>query len=133
MTSNSGTTPVYHPAIDRILAERLGSLGAVAEVHRAAQGTRPDPMTSLLHQAALLAGEHHIRLERRIRHTHNDLHTAAEELAACLPTEHLLTARHEELVVLAHRHHDAIIALKKTATAYAATPRAQAPDRPEGT
>lgn len=121
MTGTPAPTPIYHPAVDRILARLLGDTGEVAELRRAAEAPDCEPLTSLLHDAALRAGERDFQLTRKIKHTLADLKSAAAEVADARPAEHLLTGRHDELLALAARHHDSLTHLGKLAQAHAAT------------
>lgn len=119
MTSTPTPAPVYQPAIDLVLARLLGREGP-AHLRRAAETPGCEPLTKLLHETALRAGERHLELARRIRHTISDLQAAAEELADARPAEHLLTGRLDDLLALAARHHDALDRLETTARAYTA-------------
>lgn len=121
MNTAAQTAQVYHPAIDRILTWRLGSAEAVARIRRTAANGTADALTGLLHDAALRARERDIRLTRMIRHAISDLQAAEAELAEGRSAEHLLIGRHEELLVLANRHHDALAHLEALARAAAVT------------
>jgi hypothetical protein len=123
--------PVYHPVIDRILAEHLGGPGAVTTLRRIAALPGCDPLTRLLHQGAQSATERDRQLRRRIRHMANDLHAAAVELAEGRCAEPLLTGCHDELLALAARHRDALTHLDSLARAVAE--RAAAPAEPSVT
>ena len=120
MTNTPASAPVYHPAVDRILTRALGSQGAVADLRRTAETPRCEPLTALLHDAALRTGERHIQLARKIKHMLADLQAAAQEIDEARPAEHLLTGRHDELLTLAARHHDALTHLEKLTQALAA-------------
>jgi len=124
MTDTPAPAAVYHPAIDLILTRLLGREGP-AELRRRAEAPGCEPLTALLHDAALRAGERHLQLTRKIKHTICDLEAAAEELADARPAEQLLTARHDDLLALAARHHDALDRLKATARAYSAARASQ--------
>lgn len=120
MTDTPVPAPIYHPAVDHILTRLLGSSGAVADLRRTAGTSGCDALTALLHEAALRAGERDLQLARKIKHMRSDLEAAAQEMAAARPAGHLLTGRHDELLVLATRHHDALTHLEKIAQAYSA-------------
>jgi hypothetical protein len=120
MTETPAPTPVYHPAVDRVLTRLLGDPGAVAELRRTAEARGCEPLASLLHDAALRAGERDLQLARKIKHMLADLRAAAEEIADARPAEHLLTGRSDELLTLAARHHDALTHLEQLAQAHAA-------------
>jgi hypothetical protein len=124
--SAAPTAQVYHPAIDRILTGLLGSAEAVARVRRTATDGTADPLTGLLHDAALRARERDLQLARMIRHAISDLQAAQAELAEGRSAEHLLIGRHDQLVVLADRHHDALAHLEALARAAATTPHGDA-------
>jgi hypothetical protein len=114
---------VYHPAIDRLLTRLLGDPGTaadIAELRRTAEAPGCEPVTVLLHEAALRAGDRDRQLTRKINHMRSDLQAAARELADARPAEHLLTGRHDELLTLAARHNDALTCLEQIARAYAA-------------
>lgn len=115
----------YHPAITRLLARRLDR-NALARLPRA-EPNHHDALAALVHAAALRASERHIQLARTIKHAATDLQAATEELAEARPAEHLLTGRHDELLVAAHRHHDALTHLDALARALAAATNASAP------
>lgn len=121
MTDTPAPDPIYHPAVDRILARLLGSAGAVADLRRTAQAPGCDPLTALVHDAALRASERHLQLARKIKHMSSDLQAAAREITEARPAEHLLTGRHDELLTLAARHHDALTHLENLARALAAS------------
>jgi len=117
VTGAASTAQVYHPAIDRVLTSCLGSADAVARVRCAAADGTADTLTGLLHDAALRARERDIRLTRMIRHAISDLQAAETELAEGRSAEHLLTGRHDQLLVAANRHHDALAHLETLARA----------------
>jgi hypothetical protein len=121
MTATPTPTPVYHPAVDQILTRLLGNPGAVADLRRTAETPGCEPLTALLHDAALRTGERHIQLARKIKHMLADLQAATREIADARPAEHLLTGRHDELLTLAARHHDALTHLEKLTQALAAS------------
>jgi hypothetical protein len=119
MTDTTHAQPVYHPAVDRILTRHLGDRAALATIRRTAHGAPCDPLTALLDAAALTARERTMRLAREIKHALCDLQAAQQELAEGRPAEHLLTAHHDHLLVLANRHHDAVTHLETLARAWA--------------
>lgn len=121
MTDTPAPDAVYRPAVDSILTRLLGSPSAVADLRRTAEAPGSDALTALLHDAALCAGEQNLQLARKIKQMRADLEAAARELAVARPAEQLLTARHDELLSLAARHHDALTHLEKIAQAFAAT------------
>lgn len=110
---------VYHPVIDRILAEHLGGTGAVSTLRRIAELPGCDALTRLLHEAAQSAAVRYQQLARRIRTLGTDLLAAAVEMAEGRCAEPLLTARHDELLALAARHRDALTHLDSLARAVA--------------
>ncbi|WP_034261781.1 hypothetical protein [Actinospica robiniae] len=124
MTGTPAPATVYHPAIDLILTRLLGREGP-ANLRQEAETPGCDPLTALLHDAAVRAGERQLQLARRIKHTIGDLQAAAQELADARPAEHLLTGRHDELLALAARHHDALDRLETTTRAYSVTRNAR--------
>lgn len=121
MTDAPAASHVYHPVIDRILARLLGNPDAAAGLRRTALAPGCEPLTALAHDAALRASERHLQLARKIRHMSSDLQAAAREIAEARPAEHLLTGRHDELLTLAARHHDAVNHLDKLTRALAVT------------
>jgi hypothetical protein len=112
--------PAYHPAVTRMLGRYLD---ADAQ-ERLRQGARTDDgaLATLLHTAALRASERHDQLARAIKHARSDLRAAAEELADGRCAEHVLTGRGNELLVAAHRHHDALAHLIAIADAFTTAP-----------
>lgn len=121
MTDIHAAAPVYHPAVERILARLLGGHSAVTDLRRTAQAPGCEPLTALVHDAALRVGERHLQLARKIKHMSSDLQAAAQEISEARPAEHLLTGRHDELLTLAARHHDALTHLEKLTQALAAS------------
>ncbi|MEY9861391.1 hypothetical protein ABH935_007032 [Catenulispora sp. GAS73] len=119
MTTASARPCLYHPSVDRILINNLGDRSAVQALRRAAETPGCDPGTELLHAAALRTGEMAKRLDQKLRHAIGDLQAAAIEIADGRAAEHLLTGRSDELLVLAHRHHDAATWLETVARAWA--------------
>ena len=121
MTDIHAAAPVYHPAVERILARLLGGHSAVTDLRRTAQAPGCEPLTALVHDAALRATERHLQLARKIKHMRSDLQAADQEISEARPAEHLLTGRHDELLTLAARHHDALTHLEKLTQALAAS------------
>lgn len=121
MTDIPAAAPVYHPAVERILARLLGGHSAVTDLRRTAQAPGCEPLTALVHDAALRATERHLQLARKIKHMRSDLQAADQEISEARPAEHLLTGRHDELLTLAARHHDALTHLEKLTQALAAS------------
>jgi hypothetical protein len=80
----------------------------------------------VLHDAALRARERDIQLTRMLRHAISDLQSAQTELAEGRSAEHLLIGRHDQLAILAHRHHDAMTHLETLARAAATSTAASA-------
>lgn len=100
--------PVYHPTVDRVLIRHLGTPAALDRLRSDAEAAEPDPLSQLLHLAALHLTERDIQLTRAIRHTQTDLVAAATELADGRCAEQVLTGRGDQLAILAHRHRDAL-------------------------
>ena len=122
MTDTTHAQPVHYPAVDRILTRHLGNRAALAAIRRTAHSAPCDPLTALLDAAALTARERTMRLAREIKHALSDLAAAGQKLVEGRPAEHLLTARHDQLLVLANRHHDAVTHLETLARAWADAP-----------
>ena len=114
------TPPAYHPAVTRMLGRYLD---ADAQ-ERLREGARAEDgaLATLLHAAALRASERHNQLARAIKHARSDLRAAAEELADGRCAEHVLTGRGDEVLVAAHRHHDALAHLIAIAEAFTVAP-----------
>jgi hypothetical protein len=125
MTAESAPTPVYHPVIDQILTRLLADPGAAARIRKNAEQPGSEPLTALVHTAALRAAERDHQLARKIKHTLADLQAAERELADGRSAEHLLTGRHDDLLALTTRHHDALAHLEAITRAHAAAERAE--------
>jgi hypothetical protein len=121
--SPTAAPEVYHPVVDRILRRFLAP-GDLPTLRAMGEAAHADPLSQLTHDAALKVRERDFRLARMIKHVLADLTAAAEEVAGGRPAEHLLSGRHDELPVLAHRHHDAISNLEKLAALWTKAHRA---------
>ena len=128
MDSDEARAKVYHPVIDRVVAEHLGGHGAVVTLRRIVELPGCDALTRLLHEAAQYAADRHQQLARRVRTLGADLRAAAVEMAEGRCAEPLLTGRHDELLALASRHRDALAHLDSLARAV--SERATTPDEP---
>ena len=115
--------PQYHPAVDAVIASRLGPGPWRRALRDTPDGHPTAAAADLLDDAALEAKLAIGRLTGKIRQAVCDLTAAAEEADSGRCAEHLITGHHD-LPVIAARYTDALRHLDAAAHTYAAVRKA---------